>query len=194
MKRLLLMGGRPWVAGLGGQDFVEALFRYHTESVKLAFCIFAQPEDEWDETIKWNSEMFDKFKGDRTIEYKTMTAENFEDVSAWADIIYVPGGNVFTLLDKLKPYYLDKLWDDKVVAGSSAGADLLCAHFVSLQHRKLGDGLGWVPVTCVPHWRDEFEDYTADDWDWAEQEPLRKHPKVPVLGISEGRFVEYTVN
>ena len=67
MKRLILMGGRPWFGEDEGKRFTETLFRYFPKEVKLAFCIFAQPESDWDETCKLNTGMFDKFKDGRII-------------------------------------------------------------------------------------------------------------------------------
>lgn len=194
MKRLILMGGRPWLAEDGGKNFVETLFRYYPEQVKLAFCIFAQPEEQWEETRAWNTRMFDKFKGNRTVSYQTMTKENFAEVSAWADVIYLPGGDSFALPEKLKPFDVGTLWDGKVIAGSSAGAYFLSKGFIGLRARKFGRGLGWVNSTCIAHWRaKDYEDYTDKDWDWAEQEALRQLPDTPVLCIPESEFVEFTV-
>ncbi|HKU18962.1 MAG TPA: Type 1 glutamine amidotransferase-like domain-containing protein [Candidatus Saccharimonadales bacterium] len=193
MKRLILMGGRPWMAGEGGELFVNCCFRYFPRRVKLAFCIFAQPESDWNETKQTNVDMFNRFKGQRQITYKTMTADDFVEVSKWADIVYIPGGDPFTLIKKLQPYDLATLWDGKVLAGSSAGADLFCANFAYLQDKTFGAGLGWVPVSCIPHWRDDFNEYTQADWDWVEQASLKERPDVPVLCIPEGEFVEFAV-
>ena len=195
MKRLILMGGRPWLAKDEGERFAATLFRYSSKKVKLVFCIFAQPETEWEETRVWNVNMFNRFKGDRAIEYQTMTPENFVEVSAWADAIYLPGGDPFGLKEKVSGFDLSKLWDGKVIAGSSAGADLFCEGFTSLSDRKFDHGLGWVQVSMIPHWRaPDFEGYTDKDWDWVEQESLRQLPGVPVLTIPEGDFVECSVN
>lgn len=193
MKRLILMGGRPWVTGDKGKSFTKVLFRYFPADIKVAFCIFAQPESEWAEAKKWNKNMFDSFRGKRKTEYQTMTDKNFEEISQWADIVYIPGGNPFDLLEKLKPYKLNELWDNKVIAGSSAGADLFCEAFPFLQERRFGKGLGWVDATCIPHWRDDFNDYTDKDWDWAEAEAIKRYPELPVLTLPEGEFVEFTV-
>lgn len=188
------MGGRPWECDDGGKRFTRVLFRYFPNEVKLAFCIFAQPESDWTETEDRNIEMFNSFMGSRTIAYKTMTAENFAEVSSWADVIYIPGGNPKTLHDLLiKCGDISKLWNKKVIAGSSAGADLFCTNYVYLQDKTFGKGLDWVKATCVPHWRDKFRDYTSKDWDWAESEALRKFPELPVLCIPEGEFVEFSV-
>jgi peptidase E len=195
MKRLILMGGRPWFAQDGGKKFVDVLFRYFPKEVKLAFCIFAQPESDWQETTKVNTEMFNKFGGKRTILYQTMTAKNFAEVSAWADIVYLPGGDTYVLKEKIQACGdIATLWDDKVVAGSSAGADLFCEGFAFLQDKTFGRGLGWVKASCIPHWRSkDFAGYTTKDWDWAEQESLRQLPDMPVLCLPESEFVELTV-
>lgn len=194
MKRLILMGGRPWFAADGGKRFTDVLFRYYPQEVKLAFCIFAQPEEQWEDTRNWNVGMFDKFKDGRIVSYQTMTLENFTEVSAWADIIYLTGGDPLQLTKSLQPFDLARLWDGKVLAGSSAGADLFCSGFTFLQNRSFSRGLGWVNASCIPHWRSQdFEGYTQEDWDWAEQESLRQLPDAPVLCIPEGDFVELTI-
>lgn len=193
MKRLILMGGRPWVTGDKGESFTNVLFRYFPGELKLAFCIFAQPESDWAQTEKWNKEMLDSFKGSRKVAYKTMNTDTLEEVSKWADVIYIPGGDPFVLGDELKKHDLSKIWDGKVVAGSSAGADIFCVAYTYLQDKTFGKGLGWVQATCIPHWRDDFNDYTDADWDWAEEQSLKQYPDLPVLCIPEGQFVEFSV-
>jgi len=189
------MGGRPWLAKDGGQGFVDTLFRYYPVEVKLAFCIFAQPESDWEETCKWNTRMFDKFKGNRAVSHQTMTEQNFAEVSAWADVVYVPGGDPAVLQKRLGACGdIAKLWDGKVVAGSSAGADFMCEGYIYLQDKTYGHGFGWIKATCIPHWRsDEWKGYAPEDWDFIEQESLKEAPDTPVLCIPESEFVEFTV-
>lgn len=194
MKRLILVGGRPWLAPDKGKHFTEVLFRYFSKEVKLAFCIFAQPETDWDETRKINLDMFEAHKGDRALQHQTMTVENFAEVSAWADIVYLPGGSSSVLTEKIRACGdVAALWDGKLIAGASAGANLFCKGFMSLQERTYGKGLGWVQATCIPHWRSDFNSYTDADWDWAEQELLRQEPDAPVLCLTEYDFVEMTI-
>ncbi len=195
MKRLVLMGGRPWLSGDRGKVFTDRLFRYSPNELKLAFCIFAQPEIEWAETEKWNKSMFDSFKGQKSIIYKTMTERNFTDVSKWADIIYIPGGDPYKLKNEILAVGdTEELWDDKIIAGSSAGADLFCAKFVYLQDKNFGAGLAWINATCIPHWRGDFKGYSDKDWDWVESESLQRFPNLPVLCIPEGESIEVTIN
>lgn len=194
MKRLILMGGRPWLAKDGGKRFVDTLLRYYPKKAKVAFCIFAQSEADWPETQSVNKKMFEAFKEGRSFRFQVMSAENFAEVSAWADIIYLPGGSTARLLAALEMFDLYELWDGKLIAGASAGTNLFCAGFVSLQDKTFGHGLGWVQATCIPHWRAaSFEGFTEEDWDWAEAESLRQMPNVPLLCLPESDFVEITV-
>ena len=177
-----------------GEISTEVLFRYYPKELKLAFCIFAQPESEWEETRKWNTGMFDKFKGGREISYQTMTDEDFAEVSAWADIVYIPGGSTSVLVERLAALGdAAKLWDGKVVAGASAGANLMCEGYISLDQKEYGRGLSWVRATGIPHWRSDYGGYTDKDWDEIEQKALREAPGTPVLCIPESEFVEFTV-
>ena len=43
----------------------------------------------------------------------------------------------------------------KIVAGESAGANVLCAYFYSPHSDSIGEGLGFVPFKIIPHYRDE---------------------------------------
>jgi hypothetical protein len=43
MKRLILMGGRPWLGQDGGKALAETLFRYFPGEVKLAFFLHICP-------------------------------------------------------------------------------------------------------------------------------------------------------
>jgi peptidase E len=186
------MGGRPWVAADGGQALVGAMLRYYPVAAKVAFCNFAQPESDWQETQHINSVMFDEFRGATAITYQTMNSSNFTEVSAWADVIYIPGGTPAILKQKLNAFPdLAQLWDNKVVAGASAGADVLCAYYPYLQDKTIQQGFGWVAASLVPHWRNDGEDEHAQTW--AEAELLKRHPELPVLCIPEGEFVEITV-
>ncbi len=189
------MGGRPWVSSDKGERFTSILFRYHKKSVKIAFCIFAQPEGQWEDTKSWNQKMLHSFKGDLDIAYRTITTDNFEEVSEWADIIYIPGGDPYVLKEKIEACGdVSILWDGKIIAGSSAGADLFCEAYTYLQDKTMGQGFGWVKAVCIPHWRGDFNNYTQQDWDWAEQESIKQYPHLPVLCIPEGESVEFTVN
>ncbi len=192
MKRLILMGGRPWESADKGKRQVEVLLRYFPSKVRLAFCIFAQDQNDWEQTRATNISMIERFKSGRGIEYQTMTPENFVETSAWADVIYMPGGEPPRLKAALQACGdIAELWDGKVIVGASAGMDILCEHFSYLQEETILEGFGWIKANCIPHWRNDGEDEAAQSR--AEEELLRRFPKVPLLCVAEGDFVEIGV-
>lgn len=192
MKRLILMGGRPWLARDGGYEFVNTLLRDHKLKVKLALCIFAQPESDWAETEKINTETITKFANGTKVDVKVMTPDNFVELSKWSDVVYMPGGNSKTLKKRLQPFNIKKMWDGKTIAGSSAGAHVLCMRSVYLQDRTIIKGLGWVRASVLVHWRsDDFAGFTPTDWDWAEE--TLAAPELPLICLPESKFVEVTI-
>jgi cyanophycinase len=69
--------------------------------------------------------------------------------------------------------------EDAVIAGSSAGAMVLCEHYYDPYERKLLRGLGLIPNSCVlPH-------HNNFGKSWAQQ-LLRVLPHVTLIGIDEG--------
>jgi peptidase E len=194
MKRLILMGGRPWLGEDKGKAFAEALTSGQTTKIKIAFCIFAQPESDWEVTRRANINIISKFTKNKDLEFKTLTPENFREVSSWADVVYLPGGNPHVLKEKLDLCGdIALLWDKKVIAGSSAGADMLCQHFMFLQEETISNGYGWVKVSCIPHWRSQADEYKTKDFYKIESKLLEEFPDVPVLCIPESEFVEFSV-
>jgi len=193
MKRLLLMGGRPWFAEDGGKKFVETLLQGHPQEAKMAFCLFAQPEERWEEVRKLHAGMIDSHKGSREVVYQTITKENFTEVSAWADIIFLPGGRTVPVQEIMNCGDIGTLWDGKLIAGSSAGADLFCEGYIAMSTMQYGRGLGWIKATFIPHWRSAQDDYPSKDWAAAEQTALDNSPDTPVLRVPEEGFVEFTV-
>jgi cyanophycinase len=77
---------------------------------------------------------------------------------------------------------LDAHRQGAAIAGSSAGAMVLCAHFFDPYENQLSDGLSLIPNTCVlPH-------FTRFGKSWAPR-LLSALPGVTLLGIDEGAAV-----
>jgi hypothetical protein len=191
MKHLILGGGK--VTTLGGKAWAKALLGHTGKTVKIAMCMFAIDETEWtseaDETINEIKRLTDK-----RIEHAVLEADTFMDVSAWADAIIIVGGDPARLKNTLEQYGdLMSLWDGKTIAGSSAGADIMCQRYMYLQDRIVQEGFGWVPANIIPHWEADFEDWKPEDWKWAARELAGGPGEAPLLCMREGDFVEIKV-
>lgn len=194
MKRLILMGGRPWLGPDKGQAFAQALLDSKNQTVNIAYCIFAQPESDWAETERVNTDMLTEFADGKNLVFQTMTEDNFLDISEWADVVYMPGGDPAQLRQALDAHgEVATLWNGKTIAGSSAGADIMCEQFMYLQDKTIHEGYGWVRAVCIPHWLADFKGWKPDDWLRAEQVLQERFPELPILRIPESQFVQLTV-
>lgn len=192
MKYLILSGGKP----MERASWVQALLAHAGREARVALCMFAGD----DETIQ--QAMVSGLKAiiaDAAevpdISFKVFTAENFKEVSEWANVIVIPGGDPAKLKKELEPHgNLMELWDGKTIAGSSAGADIMCKRYVYLQDKTFAEGFGWVQANFIPHWQSEtWPDWGTDDWDWAAKELSGKPGGLPLLTVREGEFVEIAV-
>lgn len=197
MKQLILIGGHP---GKAGEDnaLAYALRTHPASEVKIALCNFARTDTEWDDTGKDSVDMFNRFGTGKKLAFRKMESENLRKDSKWADVIYMPGGHPDALQAELVKYPdIAKLWDGKIIAGSSAGADVMCAQFVFLQRKTFGEGFGWVQATLIPHWghykESKYESYSDEDFEFVRDKALKHRPDLPVLCIPEGQFVEFAV-
>jgi len=110
-----------------------------------------------------------------------------------SEAIIIYGGDDHLVKYWLKQYPLAKIFTGKVVAGSSAGSDVLVKHFWSSDWRQCGDGLGLVPLKFIPHY-DSL--HNADDprgpIDWQKAyNDLAAYgdTSLPIQALKEGEFV-----
>lgn len=129
-----------------------------------------------------------------TATFELAMPETFEEQVKESDVIYLPGGDDHLIKYWLDQYDLPAIWEGKVVAGSSAGSDVLVQHYWTCDWRKLMDGLGIVPIKFIPHFNSE---YGADDpyrgpIDWSKaHEELERYGNqdLPIYALEEGNFV-----
>ncbi len=81
------------------------------------------------------------------------TQENFPQQLKKADVIFFAGGATAGLMNQVKAWPELKSWlkKAKFIAGSSAGANLLCQTYTTKNAPHHGQGLGLVPYNIVVH-------------------------------------------
>ncbi|MBC7836454.1 Type 1 glutamine amidotransferase-like domain-containing protein, partial [Acetobacteraceae bacterium] len=155
---------------------------------------FARPREDWEQAFEQDLKMLPEFFPEGTHPTLEMAfPDKFEEQIKNSDAIYIHGGDDHLLQYWLKQFDLPKIWDGKVVAGSSAGSDALVKHFWTCDWRHLMDGLGLIPVKFLAHFMSE---YGADDprgpVDWQKGlEELKAYgdTSLPVHALKEGEYV-----
>jgi Peptidase family S51 len=189
MTKYILVGGYPHKASDGGKAFYSALAPGDGLN-KVLVCLFSRPKDDWEKSFAQDKEWFTKNLPEKEIGMRLAGEENFLEEIAWADSIYFRGGETELLLHRLAvcPEWRTVL-EDKIVAGSSAGAYMLAKNFYTITPPyEVQSGLGLVNANVVVHWQAGGE-YAGAPWEQAEQALTVQFPEIPLYKLKEGEFV-----
>jgi len=158
-----------YILNSGGlRRYPEKLALFHREILKglgdnpkILFCMFARKREDWEEKFK---EYKDGFSNsiDKNIKpvIELAMPEKFEEQVKESDVIILFGGDDYLIQYWLKQYDLPKIWEGKVVAGSSAGSNVLAEHFWTSDWKKCMNGFGILPIKFIAHYKSE---YSHDD-------------------------------
>jgi hypothetical protein len=158
---------------------------------QIASVSFAMLREYWE--IRFRDRRMPAFERlfGRNFDAKMAFPDTFREDCAWANVIYIHGGD-----DNLLEYYLDKFKDlrrifsGKIILGTSAGADYLSKMFWTCDWRKVMSGRGLAEVAVITHFSGNYgydDPRGLVDWKAAEKE-LRAATDVPVYLLREGEF------
>ncbi len=191
MTKYILAGGFVNRSKDGGRAFYEELVKgINKKPVKILDCMFARPKEDWEETFNSDKVLLSKYIKDFTLELADPM--KFKEQVKNSDVIFLRGGHtqeLFKLLNK------DTSWikelDGKVLAGTSAGAEVIAKYYHVLSSSRTGHGFGLLPVKVIPHWKSkDFDEIPKNfDFDNALNELKEYKEDLPVYTLSEGEFV-----
>lgn len=189
----ILAGG----ADVKNPDYWDDLHKVMPKNKQLHIlsCQFSQAEEEWQERFESFKPFFRQaFGEDMTAELAL--ADSFAEQAKKADVIYLHGGHTDWLKKHLEPYDARQLFKDKIVIGSSAGAQFLSTKYWTCGNRRVGDGMKLTPLNAMVHYN---SDYGSDDprgpidWKAAKAELQKAIGNKEITLIPEGKFVQFTI-
>ena len=86
--------------------------------------------------------------------------EKFLDQMHVADVIYLGGGNDELLkayVKQIPPNIFQNHLEGKVVAGTSAGANVLAKYYYTNDRQRIEEGLGILPIKTICHYTEDKE-------------------------------------
>lgn len=191
MTKYVLAGGYINKAEDGGKAFYEELVKDTKDKpVKILDCIFARPIEVWEETFKFDQDLFPQFIKD--FELELAIPEKFVEQVKNSDVIFLRGGHTQQLFKLLSQ---DKAWigelDGKVLAGTSAGAEVISKYYHVLSSSRTGEGFGLLPIKVIPHWKaNDFDEIPKDiDWDKTLKELKDYKEDLLIYTLAEGQFI-----
>lgn len=137
-------------------DFYVEILKDAPENARILLVPFAKELDRVVSTTTRVSAEFEKIKGQKDIFIEIANEESFLKQIESADVVYFQGGVSVKLLDALKQYPdLGGLLSGKIVAGESAGANVLCTYFYSPHADDVFEGLKILPIKIIPHYTED---------------------------------------
>ena len=176
------------------KKFVGDIFDGSGSSPKVLLCFFAEPREYWEDKFVLFSELLKENVEQGVFPKFTLASqENFEQEVADSGIIYFYGGDFELLKYRLGQYDLQKLLQNKTVAGSSSGFVIFVKTFFDSDCRKVNYGLGFIPIKTLPHFGEVISDPVRGELDWQKAEEELKKAEPTDLEISKIQAGEYQI-
>lgn len=181
----------------------EKADKFHKEIVKdlgnsprILLCYFAQPREYWEEKFSNYPNNFLKSMDEGIKpEFELAFPDRFEEQVNNNDAVIIYGGDDVLLMHYLKNYNLPSIWEEKVVAGSSAGSNALVKYFWTCDWRQSMEGLGLLPIKFISHYKSEYgknDPRGPINWDKAYDELKDYKEDLPMNTLEEGDIVIFT--
>ena len=156
MTKFILHGGGETQNREEHNDFFREIIKNLPNKAKVLIVWFAMLDEEIASRHPNYIKYFKDNAGDKDIELKIATEENFIEELRQADAVYFRGGKVDRLLEKVRQYpnFKEELLKKKIVAGSSAGVGFLAEYAYSSTRDVLYEGLGILPIKTSSHYDD----------------------------------------
>ncbi|MDO8496086.1 MAG: Type 1 glutamine amidotransferase-like domain-containing protein [bacterium] len=162
--KFILHGGFTPGQKQENDNFFKEILRSAPEKVKVLLVYFAKEIDRIPTNKDEDIEQFNKNKGQKNLLFEVANEESFLKQVYWADIVYLHGGTSLKLLDTLKQFQnLKQLFEGKIIAGDSAGANILSAVFYSMVADDVFKGFGLIPIKIICHYSEKYKDKLGKD-------------------------------
>lgn len=196
-KYVLNSGGikrQPTLKRQFHQEIVKGL----GDNPKFLLCNFAQGREYWETKFQGYSDTIVEDMADGVNpSFELAIPADFVEQCKRADVIYIHGGDDHLLQYWIKQFDYRTLFKDKVIAGNSAGSDMLATHHWTCDWRACADGLGILPIKFIPHYMSNFGD--ADprgpiNWQKA-YDDLAAYGDInlPIHALKEGEFIVFNL-
>lgn len=179
--KFILHGGFTTGQKQENDKFTKEILKDTPKETTILLVYFAKELDGIPKNKEEDINQFNKNKGDKELLFIIANEESFEDQIKESDIIYLHGGRSLKILGIIKKYTnLSELFEGKIVAGDSAGANVLAKAFYSLTSDTISEGIGLLSIKLIPHYEEKNKNKLDDIY-----------PELETLRLSEFQFIVY---
>ena len=145
------------------KDFYSEIISDINCDIKILLCHFAKEDSVVEESIDRLKKIF-AIISDKNIVYTISDKDYFYKQILESDIIIFLGGRTEKLLNALdKNIDYNILFKNKIIAGESAGANILCSKSYSPRAGKVFNCLGLLPIKLIPHYNNSYESIFSEE-------------------------------
>lgn len=157
MIKFILHGGNLGDNNSENYGFFREMSFGHTKKTNLLMCYFAAEKKNINDKFVRHSKKFKNFAKSRKINFILADEDKFVEQIRWSDVIYLAGGfSTDDLVRKISIVKeLPRIFDGKVVGGSSAGANCLAKYYYGNEIKKIEKGLGILNIKTYCHYKPE---------------------------------------
>ena len=164
---------------------------------KILIVLFSRPREYWEETFqKYESATKNALPKGLEVVFEMAMPDKFALQVENNDVVYVLGGDDYLLRFWFDKFDLPTIWEGKVIAGSSAGSDIMVKNFWTCDWRENMDGLGILPITFIAHYNSSYgaSDPYRGPINWQQAKDELKHygdKTLPIYAVEEGDFIVF---
>lgn len=156
MTKYILHGGATGTPSVHNDNFFKEMLKGLPDSINILLIYFAKDKKKWESLTNNDKENFAKANDNKELNFEVASndIEKLGQQIKNADLIYMRGGDLTEVLlaEMSRLDDLVKLFDGKVVSGSSAGAYVLSKYFYSQDMGGIFEGTGVLPIKCTAHY------------------------------------------
>jgi peptidase E len=181
MTTYVLHGGFPQGEAQRDNAFFQEVLREAPSQSHVLLVYFAKEDDRIAKNLEEDTAEFQRNKPTGVeLSFETAEEATFIEQVQRADVVYLHGGHTGKLLETITQFSnLKELFEDKIIAGDSAGVNVLCSYFYSLKIGA-GQGLSIIPIKVLCHYQQK-NGHQLDEYD----------PTLPTLILRENEYAVY---
>lgn len=158
MTKYILHGGAAKRESEDNNKFFKEIVSNLSDNAKVLVVCAAKDPNVWNEVFEATKKTFSSVSPEKKLRCSLADVDPviFTKQIQEADALYMLGGTTLKLKEYLaKVPNLEQLWDNKTVAGSSAGALCLTRYWYENDADTYNQGLGILPFKLFCHYTEE---------------------------------------
>lgn len=180
MTKFILHGGDTRELNSDNNSFFGEMTQGFKGKVKILLCYFSRKDDDITRCFEQDKKRFLQNSKNKNLKFEIADQKILKEQLVRSDVFYMRGGETAKLLKKLSSTKnLIRLFDGKVVAGSSAGAYVLSKYYWNHGESSLNEfsrGLGIIKVNTLCHYEQERSDIVSKFLKYKKDLPLLALP------------------